>query len=334
MMTRPSGKPEAVNESDKKKSHWLPLLFFLVFCACLLYAGWLIWQQYVQARSSQIADQARLELLLKQKKELEDLLELAPCEAREKGSSFIKPPADPVTAKKPAAQGENVKENTAGIKEDYGKNPDPDNIESACVFLVSLADGNKLSTGSGFFIAPGYIATNRHVVGSNPHKVLVTSKALGQPVAGRVIAKSNARGEDFAIVKVDMPAGAHIMPLSFAPEVKKTQKVGAWGFPNIIGKNDPAYTALLKGENINAMPELSYSEGVVSAVLDRMPRVIVHTAPISPGNSGGPLVDESGNVVGINTMITLDEDSYRQASLALSADALLNFIKDNGISLP
>lgn len=333
-MAKSSSPPEAVSESGKSKSHWLPILLFLIFLAAFIYCVWLIWQQYAQARAARLEEQARLELLLKHKKELENLLELSPCEARDKAAVFLKPEVFPDSETKSSPRAEEIKENAAGGKAAPANAQDPDAIEAGCVFLVSLAGGNKLSTGSGFFIAPGYIATNRHVVGANPNKVLVTSKALGRPVPGRVIAKSSAKGEDFAIVKVDIPAGAHVKPLSFAADVKKTQKVGAWGFPNIIGRNDPSYTSLLKGENINAMPELSYSEGVVSAVLDRKPRVIAHTAPISPGNSGGPLVDESGKVVGINTMITLDEDSYRQASLALTADALVNFIKANGISLP
>lgn len=333
-MANPSNMSEERGDNLKKNSHWLPLLFFFIFLAALLYCVWLIWQEYVQARAIQTENQTRLELLLNQKKELEDLLRLSPCEASEKARPLFPPAGTPGAAKSTPNKPSNVKEEKVSKTEEAEKKLSPDNAEAACVFLVSLQGANKLSTGSGFFIAPGYIVTNRHVVGANPGRILVTSKSLGHPVAGKVIAESSGKGEDFALVQVDLPAQAHILPLHLARDVKKTQKVGAWGFPNIIGKNDPAYAALLKGENIKAVPELSYSEGVVSAVLDRSPKVIVHTAPISPGNSGGPLLDEAGNVVGINTMITLDEDSYRQASLALSADALAEFLQNNGVSLP
>lgn len=316
-----------------KPFHWLPFLLFSLFLLCFCYCLWLLWEQYAALAENAADEKSQEELLLAQKKELEELLKLPPCEARKRvallpgTSGAEKSPDLPITPVTP----ENSEQAPARPQSQSALQL-PDKIESACVFLVSLAGANKLSTGSGFFIAPGYIATNRHVVGANPGRILVTSKALGQPVAGKVVARSAGKGEDFAIVAVTPPEDAKISHLKLVTDPKKTQKVGAWGFPNIIGKNDPAYASLLKGENLRAVPELSYSEGVISAVLDRNPKIIVHTAPISPGNSGGPLLDEKGDVVGINTMITLDEDSYRQASIALSAEDLARFIKANGIS--
>ena len=121
--------------------------------------------------------------------------------------------------------------------------------------------------------------------------------------------------------------------MPFSSNVSRTEKVGAWGYPNIIGKNDPGYARLLKGKDFTAVPELSYTEGVVSAILERKPPVIIHTAPISPGNSGGPLLNANGQVIGINTMISLDDSSFRQASVALASADLLNFLKQNGIDI-
>lgn len=320
------------NGGEKKASAWLPRSLFFIFLAAALFCLWTLWQQLSSLRAARAERQAHLELLMSQKNELEALLGLSPCEAAEKAGILLKTEPDNLGKPEAAPEKESgaAAEKPAAAKDGAAN---PDKIESACVFLVSLAGPDKLSTGSGFFVAPGYVATNRHVLGATPAKVLVTSRALGRPVPGTVVAVGNSKDEDFALVAVDIPEGARVAPLRFASGLKKTQKVGAWGYPNIIGKNDPAYNSLLTGENLSAAPELSYSEGVVSAILDRSPEIIVHTAPISPGNSGGPLLDNNGDLVGINTMITLDEDSYRQASLALSASDLSAFLQKHGVSI-
>ena len=81
---------------------------------------------------------------------------------------------------------------------------------------------------------------------------------------------------------------------------------------------------------IAAYEKLVYSDGVVNVVLDRTPRLIVHSATVSQGNSGGPLVNAAGHVVGINTFIKLDEESYRQSSLAIVASSAMDFLREAG----
>ncbi len=54
-----------------------------------------------------------------------------------------------------------------------------------------------------------------------------------------------------------------------------------------------------------------------------------HSAEISPGNSGGPLVDECGRVVGVNTFAVVDG---AQAKYALSSADLAAYLKQNGIT--
>lgn len=326
------------NYEGKKGGAALPLIILFLLFAAVFYCGWLIWDNYAQ-RAAAANDNAAVETLRTQRKELESLLDLPPCDAKQKletGTSQKARPAvqaSPDTRSAPDAASLPEKKTLLNRANKVVRHAaSPEEIEQACVFLVGIAGKNQLSTGSGFFVAPDYIVTNRHVVSGSNGKILVTSKALGHPVAGHVVARGAGKDRDFALVSIKTPAEAQIYSLKLATEVKKTQKVGAWGFPNIIGKNDPAYGRLLKGEDFNSVPELSYSEGVVSAVLDRNPRLIVHTAPISPGNSGGPLLNDAGEVVGINTMITLDEDSFRQASIALDARNLEEFLRESGLA--
>lgn len=303
-------------------------VILLLVCASL----WVLWAKHA-ATAERLDKQAKtMAELEKRRDELNAMLMLEPCEAQKRLERSGEPMSSQETPASQAAPTEpQTRQKTANATANPALAAKVKAIENACVFVVS-SDGKKsLSTGSGFFVAPGHVLTNRHVVDGNKRFIMVTSKSLGHPARARLLAASKGNNEDYALLKVDIPPGAKPCQLPFAKNVRKTEKVGAWGFPDLVGRADPAYARLLRGEDIEAVPELSYSEGVVSAVLGKQQKIIVHTAPISPGNSGGPLVNESGEVVGINTMITLDGASYRQASLALAAPDIVSFLGRNGI---
>lgn len=291
-----------------------------LFISCLLLMGiafacWLIWsdvQAIAHKNQSQVATIANLR---QQRDQLKAIYDLQPCEieAALVKAGFTAIPDKPVSARTAAPIAA------------------PEDIENACVFIAGLHQNGQISTGSGFFVAKDLILTNRHVVQNTRGDLLVTSAALGKPVHGQVIAQGEGNQNDFALVKIATPANAAVTVLALEPVAKKTEKVSTWGYPELVGRNDPKYIELLGNGNLASVPELSYTEGVISAILDRSPSIIVHTAPISPGNSGGPLLNQRGEVIGINTMITLDEGSYRQASLALASRDLMNFLKASGI---
>ncbi len=182
--------------------------------------------------------------------------------------------------------------------------------------------------GSGFFITPNHIMTNAHVVKGCTY-VVFTNKKLGAVQKARVAMFTESNGQDFAVLHTS--ATCNITPLEILDGlVSRTQKVSAWGYPGAVTDGDPKLIALFKGD-MTAAPEVVYSEGAVNVILDRIPPLIVHSATISQGNSGGPLVDEQGRVVGINTFIKLDDQSYRQSSLSIPSTTICKFLTENGI---
>lgn len=138
--------------------------------------------------------------------------------------------------------------------------------------------------GSGVIVQPdGVILTNAHVVGDMPE--VEVGLADGRKLQGRVLGRDPT--VDVAVVRVD----AKNLPT--AP----------------LGDSDglvPGQTAIAIGNPLGL--ERTVTQGVVSAV-NRSPRgfgldgLIQTDAAISPGNSGGPLLNSSGEVIGINTAV-------------------------------
>ena len=141
--------------------------------------------------------------------------------------------------------------------------------------------------GSGFLIGhAGYLLTNRHVVGS-AEKVQVVF-ANGVEVTGAVLRRDAAN--DVALVQIPVRA-TNILPIR-SDMVRRLEEVYAVGSPM-----DEALQATV-------------TKGVVSALrIDPLTgiRKIQADVPISAGNSGGPLLDKFGNVVGITASHVVHE---------------------------
>lgn len=203
-------------------------------------------------------------------------------------------------------------------------------LHRAVVLVIADKD-----TGSGFFVTPDTVVTNNHVVaGAKGPEVIVVGRGLDAPKRARVIARTNAQGQnerDYAILKVE---GVHvdtILPLEL--EISELTNVVAAGFPGLLLDTDMNFRALIRGD-MKAMPELAMSQGAVMAVQNRergLP-VIAHSAPISGGNSGGPLVDMCGRTVGVNTFINVAVQQASSAGFAQSSKDLATYLRSNGIA--
>lgn len=148
------------------------------------------------------------------------------------------------------------------------------NIES----IVQIT--TPYGSGSGFLIGE-LIVTNSHVV-SGLKEVLISTKTLPKSI-GTVVYDDPAY--DLAFIRSPEPIGAH-MPLTLSSSpIKDGDSVIAIGHP--YGLN------------------YSTTEGIISRSTRMQGEVeyIQFDAAINPGNSGGPLLNEAGEVIGVNTFI-------------------------------
>ena len=203
-------------------------------------------------------------------------------------------------------------------------------LEQATVLVLVLSKEGA-NIGTGFFVNQNTILTNKHVIDKKNAKILIVNQKIGAVVPATLRAVSFNAARDYALLTIDAAKIPEVTPLRFSTNAQRTDKVSTWGYPFSVSLNDPQFQALAGGA-LSAAPEVVYSEGVISVVLAQTPPVIMHSAMISHGNSGGPLVNQQGDVIGINTRITLDRDSYRQMGISLASSDIVTFLKDNGVT--
>lgn len=150
--------------------------------------------------------------------------------------------------------------------------------------------------GSGFFVEPDTIITNAHVVGSDVS--VKVRRVSGDPLNARV--ERVATDLDLAMLKLAAPlANQPTVSLGTIARVRSGEDVVAIGSALGVFQN-------------------SVTRGIVSAVRRNGNVTLIQTdAAINHGNSGGPLFDRSGLVIGINTM---GFDSAQNVSFAIAAD--------------
>ena len=135
------------------------------------------------------------------------------------------------------------------------------------------------SSGTGFFITEdGYFITNEHVAGTAAQIRLVTSAGL---ISAKVVKVDAAN--DLALLKAEGKFSA--LPVAASRGVKLGGTVATVGFPNIG----------LQG----FAPKLAKGEIASLSGAGDDARYFQISVPVQPGNSGGALVDERGNVVGV-----------------------------------
>jgi 2-alkenal reductase len=163
-------------------------------------------------------------------------------------------------------------------------------------------------TGTGFvWDAAGHVVTNNHVVqGAQQLRVRLST---GQVLPAQAI--GTAPNYDLAVIRIQ---GGSAIPRPAAIGTSSDLKVGQWAFAigNPFGLDQ------------------SLTTGVVSALKRRLPTtggrevgdVIQTDAAVNPGNSGGPLLDSSGRVIGVTTAILSPSGTNAGIGFAIPIDVV------------
>src|SRR5215207_2811157 len=171
-------------------------------------------------------------------------------------------------------------------------------VKPAVVAIATYdANGEALMTGSGFFLRPGQVVTNLHVVRGAVRAEIKTLDGKGKvfPVNGTLDVDEEG---DLALLNVEMP-------LERARASELASELPDEGEPIFVIGNP------LKLEG-------SVSDGIVSAVREvpNSYRIIQITAPISHGNSGSPVFNLKGQVLGV---VTIKVTNGQNINLAIAA---------------
>ncbi len=170
---------------------------------------------------------------------------------------------------------------------------------SAVAIETFDARGNSVSRGSGFFISPNRVITNRHVIERSSRVEVHLMDGKKFPAKG--ILAIDGEG-DLALLQVDLPAGLAVpLPISRAVP-QEGESIVVVGNPYGL--------------------EGSVSNGIVSAVreISGYGKIIQITAPISPGSSGSPVVNMFGQVIGVATLQAAEGQSL---NFAVPAERIL-----------
>ncbi len=213
---------------------------------------------------------------------------------------------------------------------------DPSDIAAASrsvvrVVVFSEADpGYPIGHGSGVVVAPDLILTNAHVVDEDDYETRITlsivpgegSKTYDADVIDR------SPGNDLALIR--LRNGARLTPAAFfTGSVEDGSDVFAIGYPGGVDIAQGLDAKDMLRPQVPVKTKGSISGGRSARDFE----TLLHTAAIGSGNSGGPLVDACGRVIGINSFGTLSNGGDAEFFFAIANREVRAFLSRNKVAM-
>lgn len=212
---------------------------------------------------------------------------------------------------------------------------DPADIDAAARGVVRVViigtDGKEVypvSHGTGFAVTGDMIVTNAHVVREALLDDTLTIAVVPSDGTGSEYARpvSVDPRSDLALLQVN--GTLRLPPLTIAGKADPNNgEVSAVGYPMNVDRAQ----GLDIGDVFRPQPPVK-SHGYISGSRPaRQFDSILHTAPIARGNSGGPLLDGCGRVIGVNSFGADSDGTDAEFYFAVSTRELLPFLRKNGV---
>lgn len=213
---------------------------------------------------------------------------------------------------------------------------DAADIEAAARGVVRVViigrDGDEIfpiSHGTGFAVGGERIITNAHVVAEALEDDRLTIGIVpaegGDAVYARIVSVSQRN--DLALLETTEPL--HLPPLTIAGNPSTDSgAVTAIGYPMNVDRAQ----GLGQRDIFRAVPPVKATGFLSGRRPSREFDTLLHTASIGRGNSGGPLVDECGRVIGVNSFGAESGGSDAEFFFAVSTRELLPFLRANDVA--
>ena len=213
---------------------------------------------------------------------------------------------------------------------------DPADIDAAARGVVRVVlvgtDGQEVfpvSHGSGFAVTPTMIVTNAHVVREAMHDDTLRIGIVPSEGDEAAYAKpvSVSPRNDLALLQI-IDGSLRFPPLTISGGVSGDMgEVSSVGYPMNVDRAQ----GLDLNDIFRAQPPVKSRGFLSGARPSRQFDSILHTAPIARGNSGGPLLDGCGRVIGVNSFGADSEGGDAEFYFAVSTRELLPFLRESGI---
>ena len=193
---------------------------------------------------------------------------------------------------------------------------------SPSVVNIEVTSGEETRRGSGFvYDRQGHLITNAHLV-NDADAILVTLRNTYVLDADLLGLDSFS---DLAVLKISAPE-ERLSPLRIGESatVRVGQRAASIGNP--FGLKASMTTGIISGLG-RTLPSAQLIDAGAAAGFDN-PSIIQIDAAIHPGNSGGPLLDSTGLVIGITTAMQSDSGQFQGIGFAVPADTMRRVIPD------